>query len=165
MTTLGSLMGPLTTVFDEFVKGTAPAPAFAYALNPGDPGLLRSLDRLTAAQASTVPAGGGSSIAAHVDHLRYGLSLLNLWNEGGDPFTGANYSASWERITVSDEEWRDRRAALGREADAWRRNLQQPRHVADADLTAIIASVAHFAYHVGAIRQIDRATRGPSARD
>jgi hypothetical protein len=28
-------------------------------------------------------------------------------------------------------------------------------------LLGIIGSVAHLAYHMGAIRQIDRATRGP----
>jgi hypothetical protein len=30
-------------------------------------------------------------------------------------------------------------------------------------LNALIASVAHVAYHLGAIRQIDRTIRGPSA--
>jgi hypothetical protein len=31
------------------------------------------------------------------------------------------------------------------------------------ELNGVIASVAHLAYHLGAIRQIDRAIRGPSA--
>jgi hypothetical protein len=29
------------------------------------------------------------------------------------------------------------------------------------ELTGLLASVAHLAYHLGAIRQIDKATRGP----
>jgi hypothetical protein len=29
----------------------------------------------------------------------------------------------------------------------------------------VAGSVAHLAYHLGAIRQIDRATRGPTAED
>jgi hypothetical protein len=31
------------------------------------------------------------------------------------------------------------------------------------ELNGVIASVAHLAYHLGAIRQIDRSTRGPKA--
>ena len=38
----------------------------------GDPGLLRSLDKLTAADASAA-VQGGATVAAHVNHLRYGL--------------------------------------------------------------------------------------------
>jgi hypothetical protein len=31
------------------------------------------------------------------------------------------------------------------------------------ELNGVIASVAHLAYHLGAIRQIDRTIRGPEA--
>ena len=54
-------------------------------LNGGDTGLLRSLDHLSAAAASA-PSAGGPSIAAHVEHLRYGLSLMNRWAAGENPF-------------------------------------------------------------------------------
>lgn len=163
MATIGSMLGPLTKVFDELVDGADRIAG--WVLNPEDPGLLRSLERLTAAQASTVPTGGGASIAAHVDHLRYGLHLLNRWSKGEDPFTDADYSASWKRINVSDKEWTERRVALAHEAAAWRAAFQQPRELSDAELTGILASVVHLAYHLGAIRQIDRSTRGPTARD
>ena len=72
----------LTTLFGELVEGVRTTEA--YVLNQGDPGLLRSLDTLDAAAASRVNAGG-SSIAAHVDHVRYGLSLLNRWAAGENP--------------------------------------------------------------------------------
>jgi len=36
------------------------------------------------------------SIAAHVDHVRYGLSLMNGWSEGHNPFKDADWSASWK---------------------------------------------------------------------
>jgi hypothetical protein len=64
----------LATLVGELVDG-APASG-GYMLNAGDPGLLRSLDRVPAAAAST-PTATGSSIAAHVDHVRYGISLMN----------------------------------------------------------------------------------------
>ena len=49
----------------------------AYILNPGDPGLLRQLESIDANAASTRPMAGKTTIAAHVDHVRYGLTLLN----------------------------------------------------------------------------------------
>jgi hypothetical protein len=33
------------------------------------------------------------------------------------------------------------------------------------ELTGIIAGTVHLAYHLGAIRQVDAAARGPLARD
>lgn len=62
----------LRTLFSELVYG-APETG-AYVLNRADPALLASVERLSAAAAS-VSRDGGASIAAHVDHLRYGLSL------------------------------------------------------------------------------------------
>ena len=66
----------MVTLLRELLYG--PPKEFAFVLNPGDAGLLASLDKLSAEQASARP-DGRSSIAAHVDHLHYGLSLLNRW--------------------------------------------------------------------------------------
>ena len=68
----------LPTLFSELVDGATQTEA--YMLNRGDPGLLRSLDKLSATAASA-PTQRGSTIAAHVDHLRYGLSLMNRWRD------------------------------------------------------------------------------------
>jgi hypothetical protein len=156
----------VAAVFQELAFGSASDAA--WVLNPGDDGLLRSLDKLSATAASARASDGGPSIAAHVDHLRYGLELLNRWSRGENPFADANYSASWRRTSVSDEEWATLRARLRDEATAWLDALRKVREVsdiADVELVGLIASVAHLAYHLGAIRQLDRSTRGPSARD
>jgi len=55
--------------------------------------------------------------------------------------------------------------ALRAEALNWIDAIQQPRELNDVELTGIIGSIAHLAYHLGAIRQIDASTRGPLARD
>jgi hypothetical protein len=134
-------------------------------LNQGDPGLIASLDRISAAAASATH-GGGASIAAHVDHLRYGLSLLNRWAAGEPaPWKDADWTASWKKIAVSDAEWRALCEELRREASAWTDALRTPRELSDTEAGWIAGSVAHLAYHFGAIRQIDRATRGPTAED
>lgn len=155
----------LPTLLSELVNGSPDANAGTYMLNRGDRGLLDSLDNLSAAAASMRSAGGGS-IAAHVDHLCYGFSLLNRWAAGEDtPWKDADWTTSWQTSTVSDAEWRALRDELRREARAWIEALRTPREVDDKQLGWITGSVAHLAYHVGAIRQIDRAARGPTAED
>ncbi len=156
-------MSALLDVLNELIDGSAPEST--WVLNPEDPGLLGSLDGVSAEKASAAPANGGATIAAHVDHLRYGLELLNRWSRGEEPFASADYSASWRRNTVSHGEWAALRDALRREAYAWRRAIQDTGDISKTELSGVLASVAHVAYHLGAIRQIDRSTRGPSARD
>ena len=149
----------LTTLFGELVNGAAADGA--YILNAGDEGLLRSLDKLSATAASAL-TGTGSSIAAHADHLRYGLSLMNRWSAGENPFGSADWSTSWTKTTVSDAEWQTRRAELCTEAIRWLDTLRTPREVQLIELNGIVGTVAHLAYHLGAIRQINQATRGPA---
>jgi hypothetical protein len=153
------LTNTLTTLLGELVDG-APGPA-AYMLNRGDSGLLRSLDRLSAADASAT-VSGGASIAAHVDHLRYGLSLMNRWSAGENPFDSADWSASWRKTSVSDSEWQVLKTELGQEAHRWLETLRKPVEVSAIELNGIFGSIAHLAYHLGAIRQISRAARGPA---
>jgi hypothetical protein len=148
----------LTTLFSELVNGASADGA--YMLNASDEGLLRSLDKLSAKDASALTTTG-SSIAAHVDHLRYGLSLMNRWSAGENPFGTADWSTSWKKTAVSDDEWTTRRAELRTETTRWLEALGTPRDVQPIELNGIVGSIAHLAYHLGAIRQINQATRGP----
>lgn len=151
----------LTTLFGELIDGVPRDPS--YMLNTGDIGLLGSLGKLSAADASRTHAGG-ASIAAHVDHLRYGLSLMNQWQAGVDnPWLGADWTASWRITTVSDHEWQQLRASLRDEVHRWLAAMGAARDFNQTQLTYMIASIAHLAYHLGAIRQIDRSVRGPLA--
>jgi len=155
----------LPTIFRELVHGSSEPNARTYVLNQGDPGLLASLERLSAAAASEAHADG-SSIAAHVDHLRYGLSLLNRWGDGNPPpWPDMDWTASWRRNVVSEEGWRSLRDELRHEASRWAVALETKREVSAVEAGWMSGSVAHLAYHFGAIRQIDRATRGPTAED
>jgi hypothetical protein len=149
----------LATLFSELMDGV-PA-AGGYMLNPGDEGLLRSIDKLPAAAASAATRTG-SSIAAHIDHVRYGLSLMNRWSAGENPFQDADWSASWKRTAVSEDEWQTLRSQLRTEAARWLNALRTPREVQEIELNGMIGSIAHLAYHLGAIRQIDQTARGPA---
>jgi len=149
----------LARLFSELTLGTSPHAA--YVLNRGDVGLIRSLEKLSAADASR-SVNGGATIAAHAQHVRYGLSLFNRWAvEGGNPFADATWDAAWKTTVVDESAWRDIQEGLREESARWLDVLEVPREVDEIALTGLIASVVHLSYHLGAIRQISKATRGP----
>jgi hypothetical protein len=155
----------LSALFQELVLGSPDPGARTYVLNQGDQGLLASLDRLSA-KAASASHDGGASIAAHVDHLRYGFSLLNRWGDGtSPPWPVMDWTESWRRNVVSDDAWNQLRGELRREAARWADVLGKPRDLSEVEAGWIAGSVVHLAYHLGAIRQIDRSLRGPNAED
>lgn len=150
----------LTKLFSELVDG-ASRDGKAFVLNSGDIGLLRSLDKLSATDASR-RANDGATIAAHAQHLRFGLSLMNRWGrEGGDPFSDAKWDDAWKVSTVDTGQWEEIRNGLGEESRRWLDALGASRTTTTVELCGMIGSVAHLAYHLGAIRQIEKDARGP----
>ena len=83
-----ALSKTLTEIFD------GPPTSEAYLLNPGDIGLLRQLESISAADASRRPMPGKTTIASHVDQMptslrssascvlssRACLSVLSIWS-------------------------------------------------------------------------------------
>jgi hypothetical protein len=143
----------LTEVFD------GPPGKEAYILNPGDPGLLQQLQSIDAATASKRPMPGKTSIAAHVDHVCYGLDLLNRWIAGEEnPWASADWNASWKRGVVTEQQWRTLRDRLSSEWKKWSPAVSARSDWDDVSAAGAISSAAHTAYHLGAIRQILAAT-------
>src|SRR4029079_18690045 len=125
----------LTTLFSELVDGAAPTGAFV--LNRGDAGLLQSLEKIPAAEASR-SVDDGATIAAHAQHVRYGLSLMNRWAaEGGNPFADARWDEAWKIRDVTAAEWDAIRRGLHEEAARWQQVLRCPREVTDAELSGM----------------------------
>ncbi len=146
---LRALSNMLTEIFD------GPPGQEAYVLNPGDQGLLRQLDTIDASTASTPLVQGRTTIAAHVDHVQFGLSILIRWFAGeANPFAGADYNGSWKRTVVSEEQWRSLRDALRRDAAAWQKGVAARASWDNVSAAAALSTAAHTAYHIGAIRQI-----------
>ena len=144
-----ALSNMLTEIFD------GPPGQEAYLLNPGDPGLLRQLDTIDASAASKRPMPGRSTIAAHIDHVHYGLAMLNRWAAGdANPWAGTDPNASWQRTTVTEDQWRTLRTALRQEVDQWREVVATRTSWDNTAATIAISTAAHTAYHLGAIRQI-----------
>lgn len=127
----------------------------AYILNPGDPGWLAELDALSAAQASALRPPGRTTIAAHVDHVNYGITLINRWAAGEEnPWATADWEASWQRGQVDEVAWHRLRADLRHQCDAWREALATKTDLSLQGACGLVASVAHLAYHIGAVRQL-----------
>ena len=154
------LHASVAQLFSELTEGTK-GRGQAFVLNTGDIGLLKSLDKLSAVEASR-STDDGATIAAHAQHLRYGLSLMNTWAaEGGNPFADAKWDEAWKVATVDDRAWQEIRQGLADECGRWSGALKTERELAGPALSGTIGSIAHLAYHLGAIRQIAKATRGP----
>lgn len=145
-------------LLSELFHGTPESGGFM--LNSGDPGMLEQLDRTSAKVASTRNVEGLTTIAAHVDHVLYGIGLLNRWADGEPtPWVNADWTASWRRTQVNEEQWADLRSRLRDAIDDWMVNVEQQLEWDHLVACGTIASVAHSAYHLGAIRQI-LATQG-----
>ena len=156
----GGIAASLARLFAELLDGTAGFDG-GYIVNTGDIGLEKSLDKLSAADASR-STNDGATIAAHVQHERYGLSLMNRWAaQGGNPFADAKWDEAWKVREVDAKGWDEIRHGFRDETHRWLEVLRTPREVSDTELNGMIASIAHFAYHMGAIRQIHTQARGP----
>ena len=150
----------LAKLFSELTDGAHDI-GKSFILNSGDSGLLASIEKLTAADASRA-VHGGATIAAHAEHVRFGLSLMNLWaKEGGNPFADARWDDAWKLSVVDEEQWAAIRRGLADEANRWKEALGTPRTLHWMELSGMIGSIAHLAYHLGAIRQIETRARGP----
>jgi hypothetical protein len=148
----------MSHLFAELVDGVTGS---GFMLNTGDIGLLRSLDKLSAQDASR-STNGGATIAAHAQHVRYGLSLMNQWAaEGGNPFANAKWDEAWKIAAVDAAQWDEIRTGLSHEAHRWLEVLKRPRELHGIEFTGMVSSIGHLAYHLGAIRQIDKSARGP----
>jgi DinB family protein len=124
-----------------------------------DAALLPLLDRIDAAAASRRKAGH-PSIAAHVNHLRFSLSLANRWASGEDPYADANWASSWSVQEVGAAEWEDLRSEIRTEYERWREAVSEERAWDEMAVTGIMASIAHALYHLGAVRQLHEAGHG-----
>jgi hypothetical protein len=95
-----------------------------------------------------------------VAHVAYGLSLMNR---------GARVKTPSQRRLGGqlEEDQRDGAGVGGAAYPAARPGrqvagvLRTPREVQDVELSGMIGSIAHLAYHMGAIRQMSVHARGP----
>ena len=121
-----------------------------------------AIGSLTAQQALASPVPGAKSVAAHVAHLHFALALTARRMRGENP--PADWGKSFDIADPSPQGWDTLRRDLRRAYDAMLAILQETRDTPVQDippinLVGLAATIAHNAYHLGAIRQIAQVVR------
>ncbi len=146
--------GPLNALLDETFEQVQEA-----YLDPGT-SLFETLATISAEEASRPVSACCASIAAQVEHVCFFLTLT-LRLARGEAVGAVDWAASWQRTSVTDEEWA---ALTGRLRDAYQelRSLsREPRTWEDEKAIAgAMGLVVHTAYHLGEIRQALCTVRG-----
>lgn len=114
--------------------------------------MLPLLDGLSAEQASSPVAEDGMTVAAHVEHLRWSLANVNATVAGAA--WNPNWAESWRVRGVNPTEWDALRGGLRYEYQAFHQTMKiNTGWWSDPMMfTGVAATVAHAAYHLGAMR-------------
>ena len=72
----------------------------------------------------------------------------------GETWRLVHSQGSWRRTTVTDDQWRMLRDSLRKEADTWQKAVAARIEWDDLNANGALSTIAHTAYHLGAIRQI-----------
>ena len=115
-------------------------------------GLNPTLAQIDAATASTLPALGRSSIAAHMEHLRYVINVVSAWVKLEKP--QPDWSLAWKTSSVDSAQWEVLKTALQTECEALKVLIAASTEWDPKLLNLLMSNTSHVAYHVGAIRQI-----------
>lgn len=142
------IMGQLLAVLHEGFEGpTTPWSYFTDARE--DAGLTGTLKPLCASDASRSVAG--QSIVAHVHHVAFGMHAAADWIRGNH--TPKEWKESWSVLAVDDQEWDKVKDALREAYDDLRQALAFHSSDSVHSFGGAVGSIAHVAYHLGAIRQ------------
>ena len=150
-------------ILKEALEGGAPGEGTAFldgteADGSGNNGLFATLAALSAEQASQEV--GGNTVAGQARHTAFHLEVCVRWERDGD-HGPHDWQGSFLPAQVDNEQWRGvqqrLRAAYDEFCEYARSLAEQP---ASGDLaSSLTGAVAHVAYHLGAIRQLQKALR------
>lgn len=140
----------LTKVLREAFDGP-PGPWSYFTDAFPSPGLLGTVSRLSAADASRAAGANHSTIAGHVHHLCSSLAISIRWIRGELESRGRN--ETWKASAVDDAAWTDLQARLRREYHALTVTLETQKVWGEEATGGALGAIAHVAYHLGAIRQ------------
>jgi hypothetical protein len=120
-------------------------------LNKGT-GLFQTLDTISAERASAESRPGGSTVAAHTEHIRFYVDVHHKLMLGA--IDNIDWNESWRIKKVDAAAWDELRRQLGRTYDTLMAHLRARDSWSDDEAGLAMAIVAHTAYHLGAIRQL-----------
>lgn len=141
-------------LFTEAYAGPPDPSSTWFIDNEPDSGVLGLIAGVTAQEASWSARKDdpGTTIASHVEHLRWSLSNANGAMQG-KPYQG-NWVESWNTLHADAARWDQLRVDLRKEFEALKDNLGEQTELEGAFLLGVMALVPHAAYHLGTIRQL-----------
>lgn len=138
----------LAILFRETFEGMPTADEQVFLAH--ESGIFITLGKISAETASAEI--GSTTIAAHTEHARFYIELLdNYLNKN---MRVVNFNQSWRVKSVNEDEWDDLRENLSniyrKTAETFEKNDEWNLDT----ITVAMGIIAHTAYHLGAIRQI-----------
>jgi hypothetical protein len=140
----------LLQLLKETFEGPEPTGPSAF-LEKGT-GLFQTLDDISAELASAQPRPGGSTIAAHTEHIRFYVAVHHRLMLGARE--KINWDDSWRIKTVSAVVWDDLRRDLRKAYSTVNDYLKALDSWSEDEFSVAMSIVAHTGYHLGAIRQL-----------
>lgn len=139
-------------LLDEVVIGKTKDYTWVIDHEPGN-GIFRTIQSVSAHEASQSIVHNSTNIAAHTEHIRWSLENALSFLQSNKP--AGNWKESWRIKTVTEDEWTRIQANLKTVYDKIVSNLLNRDSFPDPMLlTGLLAMLPHMAYHLGAIRQI-----------
>lgn len=142
------IMGQLVAVLKEGYEGPTNPWSYFTDARP-DAGLAGTLKGLNASDASRSVAG--LSVVAHVHHVAFGMNASADWIRGDH--TPKEWKESWSIISVDDQGWIKLQQSLQEAYNNLRQTIVFHNSDSAHSFGGAVASIAHLAYHLGAIRQ------------
>jgi hypothetical protein len=115
-------------------------------------GVISAIKHLNAEQASSMILPGYTTIAAHAEHVRVSLNYVRRTFEGES--VEVDWPATWATQQVDESQWHELQKQIEVEYDATVSFLRQKPFWREEGLIQMFDSIAHAAYHAGAIRQL-----------
>lgn len=142
----------MSELFREAFEGRADGKNYTWFVE-GSEGIFDAIEHLTCEQASTRLKPDCSTIAAHINHIRFTLAGCNASIRQENP--SMDWESSWAIQEVDEEAWKQLAADLRAEYEwtlAWLGN--DPVFPEQGHLTGAMALLPHMGYHLGAVRQL-----------
>lgn len=146
-----SILKPLLDLLHELYIGTSGEQSWVIDRKPGQ-GFTAAIKTISAQQASTPIVEGGSTIAAHTEHLRWSIYFALEFFKGKKP--EGNWEESWKIRQVDEAQWTKLQQDL---LEAYEKLVVAIKGVTDWSnpffVQGVLALVPHAAYHLGAVKQ------------
>lgn len=147
-----TLIDHLLDLLAEVYIGSRGEESWVIDASPGH-GFTAAINSINAEQASTPLVRGGSTIAAHTEHLRWSLHFALQFYKGEVP--SSNWEESWKIRTVSEAEWQTLQKDLLDVYSTIKHRIASVNNWSDPFLLkGTLALLPHAAYHLGAIKQL-----------